>query len=73
MRGQRNMPVFVWWQSVVTLQLYRFADWAFIVINATHYIDLANANPRPVSRLSDGYSGALVQLGDSEVRILASF
>jgi hypothetical protein len=61
----------VWWQSVVTSQLYRCVDWVFVVMDATHCIDLTYVNAHSVGRLLDGYFCALMQLGYREARILA--
>ena len=66
-----TLLVFVKWQSIVTSQLYRFVGWVFVVMDATHCVDITHVNSRSVGRLLDGYFGALVQLGYCEARILA--
>jgi len=65
--------VLAWRQSVVASQLYRCVEWVFVVVDATHCIDLAHVNSRFVGCCLDGYFSALMQLDYSEARMLARF
>jgi hypothetical protein len=44
-----------------------------VVENSTHCINFAHMDPRSMGGIPDGNFGALVQLGDCQTRILASF
>ena len=67
------MPVCTGQQSVVASQLYRCVKWVFILVDATHCIDLAHVNSRLVGCRVDRYFCALMQLGYREARVLARF
>ena len=55
-----TVPVCAGRQSVVASQLYRCVKWLFVIMDATHCIDLAHVNSRIVGCCVDRYFGALM-------------